>query len=181
MKETNYSVSINGLTPICFQRPDMRPPEGIKIDHEDWEKENWGNKLYRNKDGKVIVPIKLMRKALVVACRFTDLKPGGKLKSFRPFIENCMLIENDAILEYDEKKNPKAWVDYPTRGKGKMPVYRPIIELPWACGVRVSCFDPILKKNVMEDLFEIAGRICGWGEARNYMGYGKFAATLTQI
>jgi hypothetical protein len=181
MKENTFSVSINGLTAICFQRPDMRPPQGVKIDHEDWEKENWGNKLYRNSDGKVIVPIKLIRKSLIIACRFTDLKPGGKLRSFRPFVESCMLIENDGLLEYDEKKNPKAWLDYPTRGNGKMPVYRPIIEMPWSFGIRVSCFDASLKKAVVEDLFEIAGRVCGLGEARNYMGYGRFAAVVTPV
>jgi hypothetical protein len=181
MKENTYSVSVNGLTAICFQRPDVRPPQGMKIDHEDWEKENWNNKLYRNSEGKVIVPIKLLRKALIVACRFTDLKPGGKLRSFKPFVESCLIIENDGVLEYDEKKNPHSWLDYPTRGNGKMPVYRPVIETPWAFGIRVSCFDPNLKKAVLDDLFEVAGRVCGLGEARNYMGYGKFSSTVTQI
>ena len=181
MKERRFNVSVTGLTSIWFQSPDIRPPAGLKIDYEDWEKENWEKKLYRNPAGKVIVPIKIVRKSLINACRFTDMKPPGRLKSYRPFVENCLLIENDGVLEFNEKSNPKAWMDYPTRGKGKMPVYRPVIETPWACGITVSCFDDSLKKSVVDGLFEIAGRVCGWGEARNYMGYGRFAATVTEV
>lgn len=179
MNPRSYTVSIKGLTPVCFQRPDCRPPTGLKIDHEDWEKENWSKKLYTDKDG-AFVPRKMIRAGLIQACRFTELKPPGRLKSFKPIVDTCVLVENDARLEFSDKLL-KCWWDYPTRGSGKMAVARPIVETPWSFGVRVSVFDDNIKKLVLDDLFEVFGRACGLGEARNYMGYGRFEATITEI
>lgn len=180
MKPRTYSVSIKGLTPVCFQRPDCRPPTGVKIDHADWEKENWSKKLYTDAEGRIICPRKIIRAGLIYACRFTELKPPGRLKSFKPIMETCVIVENDGRIEFDSKNNPKAWADYPTRGSGKMEVIRPVIETPWAFGVTVGVFDDMIKTAVLDDLFEIFGRACGLGEARSYMGYGRFEATVTQ-
>lgn len=179
MNPKTFSVSVNGLTAVCFQRPDLRLPAGVKIDFEEWERENWSKKIYSDKNG-AIVPRKMIRAGLMTACRFTELKPPGRLKSFKPIVDTCVLVENDARLEF-EAKQLKCWWDYPRRGNGKMAVARPIIETPWAFGVRVSVFDDKLKKAVIEDLFEVFGRACGLGEARGYMGYGRFEATVTEV
>jgi hypothetical protein len=109
------------------------------------------------------------------------MKPPGRLKSFTPIIKAAIIIENDAKLEFDSKANPKAWSDYPARGSGKMEVIRPVIEPPWAFGVTVGVFDDMVKTAVLDDLFEIFGRVAGLGEAREYMGYGRFECTLTQV
>jgi hypothetical protein len=159
----------------------MRPPDGIKIDHADWEKENWQKKLYTNAAGQVIVPRKMTRAGLIAACKFTTLKPPGRLRSFSPLVKTCVVIEDDAKMEFDSKQL-KAWgPEFPTRGKGKMPVFRPLIELPWAFGVTVNVYDDNLKRAVIDDLFEVFGRVCGLGEAREYMGYGRFESTVTEI
>ena len=179
MNSRSYSISIKGLSSVCFQRPDCRPPQGVKLDHEDWEKENWSKKLYTNEHG-AYVPRKMIRAGLIEACRFTQMKPPGRLKSFKPLVDGCIVVEDDAKLEFNEKKLT-CWWDYPTRGSGKMAVARPTIAPPWSFGVRITVFDENLKKLVIDDLFEVFGRTCGLGEARKYMGYGRFEATITEI
>lgn len=181
MKERIYQISINGLTAIAFQRADFRPPHGIKINHEEWEEENWLKKLYVNDKGDTLVPRKMVRAGLIRACSFSELKPPGRLRSFNSLMKTCIIVENDATLEFDNKTNPKSWREYVTRGEGKVLCVRPVIDTPWSFGVKIAVFDDKIKTEVMDDLFEVFGRVCGLGEAREYMGYGRFRSTVTEV
>lgn len=181
MEERRYSVSVNGLTPICFNRKDFRPPKtGRNFDWDEWEEQNWEKRLYRNEKSEVYIPRTMTRGGLVAATSFCTLPlPKGR-RSFKPFVQGCLIIENDAILEHDPKKL-RGWKDYVDRGNGSVPIIRPVIDLPWSFGVTISVFDDALKAGVIEDLWEICGRVCGLGEARSYQGFGRFRARINAI
>lgn len=176
-----FYAAVNGLTPLCFNRRIAAPT--TKLSEQawgEWEEEHWKEKLYKNSEGQLIVPVKALRKTYVEATRFSEMKPPGRMKSWRPFIESCLMIENDMVVEYDEKKL-RGWKDYVRRGSGMVPIIRPVVDVPWSGGYRVAVYDANITMKVVDHLSEIAGRVCGWLEARKYVGYGRSEISITEL
>ena len=172
---------MNGLTPICFNRRIEQPTKKLsETQWDEWEKNHWKERLYVNADGKLIVPFKALRKSYIEATRFSEMKPPGRMKSWRPMIENCLIVEGDMVIEYDEKKL-RGWPDYVKRGNGTVPIIRPVIDLPWSGGFHLRAYDDSLTMKVIDHLSEVVGRVTGWMEARKYAGYGRSEITITEI
>jgi len=184
MAGKGYQASAKGLTAICFNRhfePKEEPGKRLSsAQWAEWEEQNWQKRVYKNSDGKLIVPQKAIRKSYIEATRFSEMKPPGRMKSWRPLIENCLMVENDMALEYDQKRL-RGWSDYVKRGTGAVLLIRPVIDLPWTGGFKLMTFDDAITFKVIDHLSEIVGRVLGWMEARKYMGFGRSEITITEV
>ncbi len=176
-----FQGTATGLTSISFNRRIDAPTKKLNDEQwEQWEKEHWQQRVYQNGQGKLIVPQKAIRKSFIEATRFSEMKPPGRMKSWRPLIENCLMVEDDMALDYDSKKL-RGWADYVKRGNGMVLQIRPVIDLPWSGGFKLQTFDNAITFKVLDHLSEIVGRVLGWMEARKYMGFGRSEITITEL
>lgn len=186
-----WQISLNGLTPLSFNDPSVRPPKKEKPKNpEEWEEQNWERRLYRNDDGQLIAPVHCLRKTALMGCSFVETRPGiGKL-GWRTLADDCMLwasIGVGAKIECDEKKIIQ-WRDYVNpnpsqarKGGGGVLKIRPLINLPWALGFTIQTTHECFDKTAVEDIFSAAFEIKGLGEGRNYRGYGRARVNVTSI
>lgn len=189
MQVRNFSVSLNGTAPIAFNNPTCRPTKGAKIDNEKWERDHWEERLYRDNEGKVAVPIKMLRKAAIEACSLIDSKPTfGKLKSFRPLVEDTWFFKAMfAPLEF-ETKQLQQWGEFcnpnPRQaGKGGAGVWRirPVIFAPWSLGFTLQIIHEATDKTVVEEILTAAYALKGIGEGRRYLSYGRADVTVSEF
>lgn len=181
MAGRTYQGIVKGLTAISFNRRIESPTKKLnEAQWEQWEKDHWEERVYKNPHGKLIVPQKAIRKSYIEATRFSEMKPPGRMKSWRPMIENCLMVDSDMVLEYDEKRL-RGWSDYVKRGTGTVQLIRPVIDLPWGGGFKLMAFDDAITFKVIDHLSEIVGRVLGWMEARKYMGFGRSEITINEL
>ena len=147
-------------------------------------------RLYRNEDGQLIMPVHVIRKTTLDACSFVDSRPGiGKL-GWRSIATDCMnwsLVGVGAKIECDEKQIVK-WRDFVNpnpsnskKGGGGVLRLRPLINLPWSLGFTLGTIHECFDKQSIEDIFTAACSYKGLGEGRSYRGYGRARVTVTQI
>ena len=183
MKEREFQLNINGLTPLVFNNPDsmMISKETDKgRDVAEWEQEHWMEKTYGDGNGILWMPSKWIKKALLRGCAFVYLKPPGRSKSFAPIIQACVMVQSNATLEY-EKKQLFCWKTVCKMKTGASVIrYRPCLALPWSAGVKLSVFEDSLKLAALAEIAEKAGRFCGFGDARG-IGYGRAKIDVTEI
>lgn len=189
MQARNFSVSLNGTVPIAFNNPACRPVKGVKIDNEKWERDHWQERLYRDDNGRVIVPIKMLRKAAVESCSLIDSKPTfGKLKSFGRLVEDTWFFKGLAAKLEFEPRQLQQWVDFVNpnpkqAGKGGSGVVRirPVIVAPWALGFTLQTLHEATDKAIVEEILTTAYALKGIGEGRKYMSYGRAEVTVTEF
>lgn len=183
MKEREFQLSINGLTPLVFNNPDSmiikKKHESLR-DKDQEEQEHWRDKLYGDGNGAVWMPSKWVHKILIKGCSFVYSKPPGRLKSFYPLIQACVVVQGNAAVEY-EPKNLFPWGTIVKMKSGSSVMrYRPCISLPWSAGVKLSVFEDSLSVTALQEIAEKAGRFCGFGDART-IGYGRANIDVTEI
>src|SRR5262245_8952869 len=107
MEVRKFQVTLTGIQPIAFNNLAAIPSKKQKIkDYEAWEEEHWMDRLYRNAQGKVIMPHAAIKKCCIQVCSLLDIKPPvGMLKSYAPLIDDCWQIDGDGSpIEYENRQ-----------------------------------------------------------------------------
>lgn len=191
MKNRFWQISLNGLTPLSFNDPSVRPPKKEKPKNpEQWEEENWDKRLYRNEDGQLIAPVHCLRKTALDACSFVETRPGIGKMGWRTIANDCInwsVVGVGAKIECDEKRVTQ-WRDYVNpnpnvnrKGGGGVLKIRPLINLAWSLAFTIQTTHECFDKTAVEDIFSAAFEIKGLGEGRSYRGYGRARVNVAEI
>lgn len=174
MNSTRYSVDARSGTALVMNNNagigGKKGPDPAK-----WELEHYMDKVYRTPTGRLCIPGAALRKAFVVACKFLDAKPkGAGFKSFGPLVEAALVMEDDAILNVEDQ-HVVPWTVIvnldPSKGpRGpRGPRTRPMIPPPWQASTTMRVFDPRLTLEILEQIADKAGWMCGLLDARAMM------------
>jgi len=169
-----YTISIQGLTPIMFNKFPSTEEEAEKKsvrDKLEFEVEHIKNRLYLTNDGEPYIPACALKKALVMACRFVVEKPKGSFKSYVPLVDGALFIEDDVILNVERKHmivdiRPVSLNAGRGKGGGTGNRARPLFAVPW--GGKTTCLvvDDGITKEMLAVIADRAGRLCGLMEGR---------------
>lgn len=176
MTPTIAHVTISGITPLSHSRQHDEP----KLDgesHEAYDKRTWRAKLNTAvRDGKptIVIPAHGLHQAIAAAAKYSKRQiPGqGKATWTAKFTAGITLLE-DPALNIDP-----ATVDGVTiscnadgiRGSGKrVPRKFPIIPT-WTASFDVLILDPIITREIFEEMLEMAGMFIGIGRFRPEKG-----------
>jgi len=189
MEIRNFQITLAGTQPIAFNNPNAIPSRKAKIkDYEQWEEDHWLERLYRNADGKVILPYAAIKKCCMQVCSLLDIKPGvGMLKSYGPLIDDCWHIDGDgSLLEFDDTK----LVQWRTQvngnpgsrkgGVGTLRI-RPQINPVWKTAFTLRTIHDCFNKKNVEDILSDAFLLKGVGEGRKIRGFGRADVTVLEI
>jgi hypothetical protein len=170
--QSYYMVTMRFNTPLVENKPGFKFPDDVsRSQYLDYERKHWREKLHM-RDSQVIIPRNAIHKTFIHAAQFLTVKTPSGFKMWRKFVEGCLMVIDDAVLEYE----PKQLVPWETNvsSNGKMMVWtvRPMILLPISTAVKVVVVDDRLSANVLADLVDIAGRIIGFMSATK-LGMGR--------
>lgn len=184
MKTTTYAVNIVGVTQLLMNsNTALLTGEEKGRDPAKYEREHFMDKVYKNPDGKLIIPARALKRAFVEACKFLPLKPKGvSFKSYGPFIQSATLFPGDAILDVPANRVTQYTMVVnldPSKGpKGpRGPRTRPMIPLPWKAETSIEVIDPILTLDVLQQIAERAGKQVGLLDGRS-IDYGRCIITI---
>ena len=176
MTPTIAHVTITGITPLSQSRQHDDPKlDGERMD--DYDKRTWRSKLnVATRQGKqsIVIPAHGLHQAIAAAAKYSKRQiPGqGKATWTAKFTAGITLLE-DPALGIDP-----ATVDGVTisanadgvRGSGKrVPRKFPIIPA-WSASFDVLVLDPIITREVFEEMLTMAGMFIGIGRFRPEKG-----------
>jgi hypothetical protein len=180
-----FKMDIEGLTPLVMHSNAalMGPKEDKGRDPLQWERDHLLDMTYRDAAGRLVIPQRAIRKALINACRFVTDKPkGSSFKSFAPLVEAALFVEEDAVLDVSADKVLEyvAIVNLdPSKGpRGpRGPRCRPLIPLPWNAATSVTLIDDAMTGDHLSKVADAAGRLVGLLDARS-IGMGRCSITV---
>ena len=189
MEIRNFQVSLTGTMPISFNNPNAIPSKKNKIkDYEQWEEDHWMERLYRNADGKVILPNAAIKKCAMQVCSLLDIKPPvGMLKSYGPLIDDCWHIdgegspiefEDNQLVQWRAQVNPNP--NSRKSGVGSLRI-RPQINPVWKTAFTLRTIHDCFYKKIVEDILADAFLLKGVGEGRKIRGFGRATVTVLEL
>ena len=162
--EKKIEVSIKGKAPILMHKCVLE--EGAKgrsktvyVPEEEAEKV-----AYRNEDGKLFIPSRWIKGALIKAG--TDFKMKGK-KTFKEYIKSGVFIsEGEIVLDQQEYVIDASPVNV---NRSKIMRWRPRID-EWSCTFNIELIDDMINANILKEILEAAGKYKGVGDWRPEFG-----------
>jgi len=177
MEEKRYKVRIEGVRPLLMHRyvPEGEKPKrsGEKHDH----KEDCLKALYRDKEGKIVVPSRCVKATIVNAAKEFKV-PGKGNKTFKDYVKAGIIIEPMDIPLITPNGDPeKAWeIDLQpvVVKKARITRARPRFD-EWALEFDIIIVDPIITSENVKVFLENAGKYVGLLDGRPE--YGLFKVT----
>lgn len=179
---TVATLTIQSITPYSPSRKHDEPTLDGES-HEDYNRRTWASQaLFQN--GTVHIPSAGFHQCLVAAAKYSKRQiPGqGKATWTAKFKSGTSLMDN--INLGVKQEDTKEYIDIyanadGVRGSGKRVMRRFPIFNSWGSTFDVHILDPIIIKDVFEDMVEIAGMFIGLGRYRPEKGgtNGRFSLT----
>lgn len=184
------TIKVHSTTPLS-QSGFYQSTRPQKQSHEDFEKENWREKMHVSDDGQVFVPPMAFKRATDEACKRLAIQiPGkGKTQFTKYLVAGAMIVEPVPLADGkgkpimgDDVEGEWLWCD--AQGKkggasGSM-VRRCFPIIPeWKATLEYQVFDDTITRDVFEKCFESGGMFVGVGRFRPENGgyYGRYAVS----
>lgn len=150
----------------------------------DYEARTWRNRLHTTIAGNVFIPPTAFKNALSDAAKYLSIQIPGKGKStYTKHIEAGVMVIDALELPVKSADVAGEWLFVPSdgiRGSGKrVDKCFPVIP-SWSGAIDVHVLDEIVTGDVLQKVFETAGKLIGIGRfrPRNNGFYGRFTAEL---
>lgn len=152
--------------------------------HDEFELENWRQRMHIDSDGKVFIPPMAFKNCIAEAAKYKSIQIPGKGKSTytKHFEAGIMCCEpltlpiNGADVVYEPLFLPS---DGRRGGTTRVKKYMPLIP-KWEGVVTFLLLDELIKKDIFLSHLQDAGRFIGIGRfrPRNNGYYGRFSVEM---
>lgn len=173
-----YEIKIRGVADMLQNRLSKELIDEMKeipnAKKEEWEEKNWGKKLYKNNEGKVILPEMVVYSFLQEACKKYKVNPPKSIgRTWTAYFKASVLVLEPPILENAEIESFGTMVNgSPSSSKGSSKVYRvrPRIKKGWKTTLKIIDTADYLKKEIVEDIIRAGGMFVGFCDWRPLHG-----------
>lgn len=168
-----YEIRIRGASDMLHNRLSKDLMDEIKeipnAKKEEWEKQNWEKKLYKNSDGDIIIPDLVLYAFMQEACKKYKVNPPKSIgRTWTAYFKSSVMPLEPAILENVDVEPFGAMVNgSPSSSKGSSKVFRvrPRIKKGWTTSITVLDTAEFLNKDTVKAIFETGGMfvgLCDW-------------------
>ena len=176
MNEKTYKVKIKGVSPLLINRPSMLIGDISKDNKPQTNdpKAMADSKLYINPDGKLYQPSTHLSGALIEAGKHKKVVGKGEA-TYSKIVGYAVQIEPFEIIHKKQEREIFTVLAVNPNTKGRNPLHRPMLR-DWELDFQVIFDEEQVPSSIMQELFEIAGKIVGIGDWRPAKKgpYGKF-------
>jgi len=149
--------------------------------HKNYEIRTWRERCNANGEGNVVIPPMAFFNALVDAAQYSGKQiPGQGKKTWTAKFRSGIMVKDDLVLPVKKADVEGEWFDVPSDGKrgggSRVPKCFPVIR-EWTGKAPFYLLDPIITKDVFEEMLTEAGKYIGIGRFRPQRNgyYGRFA------
>jgi len=177
MEEERYRVRIEGTRPLLMNRYTGEEGKTKRSGERFDPKERCLKALYRDKEGRIVVPARCVKATMVNAAKEFKV-PGKRGKTYRDYVRAGIIIEPMDIPLITPNGDPeRAWeIDLQpvVIDRGRVMAARPRFD-EWALEFDVIIVDPIITPENVKLFLENAGKYVGLLDYRPE--YGLFKVT----
>lgn len=184
MITSKANVTLSSISPYSQSRQHDEPRLAGES-HDDYDARTWRSKLNLGPKGTVVIPAHGMHQALMAAAKYSGKQiPGQGKKTWTAKITTGLMIVEDIDLgiKPDAVKHVTISANADgVRGSGKrVPRRFPILN-EWRATFDIYVLDPIITKDVLKEMIEIAGMFVGIGRFRPEKGGGNGRFRLDRL
>ena len=173
-----YEIQLKGASAMLMNRLGKDILDEVsKIKKDElpkWEEDNWEKKVYKDKDGNVILPELVLRAVIIEAGKkHTSRCPKDIGRTWTNYLKSSVLITEPGVMDNIKMDAFGCMVNgNPSSGKGSSKVYkiRPRIEAGWTAKFIFTDLVERMSKEDIQGILETAGKFVGVGDWRPMHG-----------
>jgi hypothetical protein len=173
MITSKASVTLASISPYSQSRQHDEPRLAGES-HDDYDVRTWRSKLSIGPKGTVVIPAHGMHQALMAAAKYSGKQiPGQGKKTWTAKITTGLMLIEDIDLGIKPEAVGQVAISANAdgvRGSGKRVLRRFPMIPEWRSTFDIYVLDPIITKDVLKEMLEIAGMFIGIGRFRPEKG-----------